>query len=158
MMRVKECIWLTLFISISVIVVIYIYGRSDSKVQMGSKLSSSDSAPASSSDVSVSDHIQELIKKYPVMVFSKSYCPYSKKAKNILSKYKLGNNYHVLELDQLPSKADEYQDVLGKLTGASTVPRVFIDGKCIGGGDDTSALEKKGDLERLLREAKAIVE
>ncbi|CAF5080537.1 unnamed protein product, partial [Rotaria sp. Silwood1] len=36
--------------------------------------------------------------------------------------------------------------------------RVFINGKCIGGGDDTMALEKRGDLERLLREAKAIVD
>jgi glutaredoxin 3 len=158
MMRIKECIWLTLFVCSFFIVVIYIFGRSDTKVKMGSKLSSSKSAPSSSSDLSVADHIQELIHKYPVMVFSKSYCPYSRKAKDILSKYKLDTNYHVLELDQLSSKTDEYQNELGKLTGARTVPRVFINGKCIGGGDDTSALDKKGDLERLLREAKAIID
>jgi len=155
MMRVKDCIWLTLFLCIFFIVVIYIFGRSDRKVKMGS----SKSVPSSSSsDLSVADHIQELIKKYPVMVFSKSYCPYSKKAKDILSKYKLDKNYNVLELDQLSSKIDEYQNQLEKLTGARTVPRVFINGKFIGGGDDTSDLEKKGDLERLLREAKAIVD
>jgi len=158
MMRVKECLGLILFLCIFFIIVIYICGRIDTKVRMGSILSSSKSVP-SSSDLSVADHIQELINKYPVMVFSKSYCPYSKKAKDILSKYKLDRNYHVLELDQLSSKAaDEYQSELGKLTGATTVPRVFINGKCIGGGDDTSALDKKGDLERLLREAKAIVD
>jgi glutaredoxin 3 len=157
MMRVKECVGLTLFLCIFFIIVIYIFGRSDTKVEMGSILSSSKSV-SSSSDLSVADHIQELIHKYPVMVFSKSYCPYSRKAKDILSKYKLDTNYHVLELDQLSSKADEYQNELGKLTGARTVPRVFINGKFIGGGDDTSALDKKGDLERLLREAKAIVD
>jgi glutaredoxin 3 len=157
MMRVKECLGLTLFLCIFIIIVIYIFGRSDTKIQMGSILSSSKSV-SSSSDLSVADHIQELINKYPVMVFSKSYCPYSRKAKDILSKYKLDTNYYVLELDQLSSKADEYQSELGKLTGARTVPRVFINGKCIGGGDDTSALDKKGDLERLLREAKAIVD
>ncbi|CAF2382994.1 unnamed protein product [Rotaria sp. Silwood2] len=124
---------------------------------MGSIWSSSGSS-LSSSDLSVADHIQQLIHKYPVVVFSKSYCPYSSKAKNILSKYKLDNNYHVLELDHLSSKADQYQNELGKLTGAHTVPRVFINGKCIGGGDDTMALERRGDLERLLREAKAIVD
>jgi glutaredoxin 3 len=156
MMRVKECIWLTSFICICFLVVIYIFGRSDTKDKMGSIFSSSKSVP--SSDLSVADHIQELIHKYPVMVFSKSYCPYSKKAKDILSKYKLEANYHVLELDQLSSKTNEYQDELGKLTGARTVPRVFINGKFIGGGDDTSALDKKGDLERLLREAKALVD
>ncbi len=154
-MRVKDCLWLTLFICTFVVVVIYIFGRSD---KMGSIFSSSKSSPSSSLDLSVADHIHELIHKYPVMVFSKSYCPYSKKAKNILSKYKLEGNYHVLELDQLPSKTDEYQNELGKLTGARTVPRVFINGKCIGGGDDTSALDSKGDLERLLREAKALVD
>jgi glutaredoxin 3 len=158
MMRVKDCIWLTLFLCIFLIVVIYIFGRSDRKIEMGSKFSSSKSIPSSSSDLSVADHIQELIKKYPVMVFSKSYCPYSKKAKDILSKYKLDKNYNVLELDQLSSKIDEYQNQLEKLTGARTVPRVFINGKFIGGGDDTSDLDKKGDLERLLREAKAIVD
>ncbi|CAF1297894.1 unnamed protein product [Rotaria magnacalcarata] len=123
---------------------------------MGSILSSSDASSSSSSDLSVADHIQQLIKKYPVVVFSKSYCPYSSKAKSILAKYDLDKNYHVLELDQLSLKADEYQNELGKLTGAQTVPRVFINGKCIGGGDDTVALEKRGDLERLLKEAKAI--
>ncbi|CAF0880519.1 unnamed protein product [Adineta steineri] len=157
MMRVKTCIWLTLFIFIFSIVVIYISRGTNTKVGMGSILSSSDS-PSSSSDLSVSDHIQQLIKKYPVMVFSKSYCPYSKKAKSILSRYKLGNNYHVLELDQLPSKADAYQDELGKLTGARSVPRVFIGGKFIGGGDDTSALEKRGELVKLLKQANAIVD
>jgi len=156
-MRVKECLGLILFLCIFFIIVIYIFGRSDTKVEMGSILSSSKSV-SSSSDLSVADHIQELIHKYPVMVFSKSYCPYSRKAKDILSKYKLDTNYHVLELDQLSSKTDEYQNELGKLTGARTVPRVFINGKCIGGGDDTSALDKKGDLERLLREAKAIID
>jgi len=158
MMRVKECLWLTLFICILFFVTIYIIRRGDTKVGMGSLLSSSDKSSLSSSDLSVADHIQELIHKYPVMVFSKSYCPYSKKAKSILLKYKLEKNYHVLELDQLPSKVDDYQDELGKLTGARTVPRVFIAGKCIGGGDDTSALEKRGELEGLLREAKAIVD
>jgi glutaredoxin 3 len=156
MMRVRECLWLTFFACILFIIVIYIFGRRDTEDKMGSLFSSSKSVP--SSDLSVADHIQELIHKYPVVVFSKSYCPYSKKAKDILSKYKLDKNYHVVELDQLPSKTDEYQDELGKLTGARTVPRVFINGKFIGGGDDTSALEAKGDLERLLKEAKAIVD
>lgn len=154
-MRVKECAFLALFTLTFFIVAIYIFDRSDSKSEMGGKWSSSD---VTSSDLSVADHIQQLIHQYTVMVFSKSYCPYSSKAKKILSKYKLGKNYHVMELDQLSSKADQYQEELGKLTGAQTVPRVFISGKCIGGGDDTAALEKRGDLEKLLREAKAIVD
>ena len=161
MLRVKHCVCLSLSAIVCIIVVICFSARSDSNVDMGSKWSSSKDAspsPPSSSDLSVSDHIEKLIHQHLVMVFSKSYCPYSQKAKTILSKYQLGQNYHVMELDQLPAKADEYQDELGKRTGARTVPRVFIAGKCIGGGDDTSALDKRGDLERLLRDAKAIVD
>ncbi len=51
---------------------------------------------------------------------------------------------------------NEYQKVLGKITDAKTVPRVFIAGKCIGGGDDTERLDKKGDLEKQLKTANAI--
>ena len=157
-MRVKECLWLTGFICISVIALVTIFGFGPSRAKsdsMGSKVSSSKSV---STESSVGEHIQQLIHQYTVMVFSKSYCPYSRKAKSILSKYNLGENYHVMELDQLPSKADEYQNELGKLTGARTVPRVFIGGKFIGGGDDTEALDQSGDLKKLLKEAKALVD
>jgi glutaredoxin 3 len=51
---------------------------------------------------------------------------------------------------------DEYQKVLGKMTNARTVPRVFIAGECIGGGDETEKLEKKGDLKKQLQKADAI--
>lgn len=38
------------------------------------------------------------------------------------------------------------------------VPRVFIDGKFIGGGDDTVKLDKNGELVRLLKEAGVLTE
>ena len=51
---------------------------------------------------------------------------------------------------------DEYTDILGEMTGADTVPRVFIGGECIGGGDDTEQLDKQGDLEKKLKKADAL--
>jgi glutaredoxin 3 len=51
---------------------------------------------------------------------------------------------------------DDYCDILGEMTGADTVPRVFIDGECIGGGDDTEKLEKKGELEKKLKQVGAL--
>jgi glutaredoxin 3 len=80
--------------------------------------------------------------------------PYCTKAKKILGKYKL-NSYKVLELDNM-ANGDDYCDILGKMTGADTVPRVFIDGECIGGGDDTEKLEKQGELEKKLKKADAL--
>jgi glutaredoxin 3 len=51
---------------------------------------------------------------------------------------------------------NEYQKVLGEMTDARTVPRVFIAGECIGGGDDTERLDKNGELEKKLKKANAI--
>ncbi len=45
------------------------------------------------------------------------------------------------------------QDALGEITGGRTVPRVFINGKFLGGGDDTVAAAANGTLEKLLKEA-----
>jgi glutaredoxin len=36
------------------------------------------------------------------------------------------------------------------------VPRVFIDGKCIGGGDDTAAAAADGRLRQWLVDAKVL--
>jgi len=80
--------------------------------------------------------------------------PYCVKAKNILGKYKL-KDYKVIELDEI-ANGNEYQKVLGKITNAKSVPRVFIAGECIGGGDDTERLDKKGDLEKQLKKVNAI--
>ena len=87
-------------------------------------------------------------------MFSKSYCPYCKKAKRVLSQFPI-KSYHVIELDERQD-GDALQDVLGQMTGARSVPRVFIGGKCIGGGDDTERLQKDGKLKELLEQAGAL--
>lgn len=44
---------------------------------------------------------------------------------------------------------DEIQDALAELTGARSVPRVFVGGQFIGGGDDTARKASNGELKRL---------
>ncbi len=87
-------------------------------------------------------------------LFCFSSGPYCVKAKNVLGKYKL-KDYKVIELDEIDN-GNEYQKVLGNMTDARTVPRVFIAGKCIGGGDDTERLDRNGDLEKQLKKVDAI--
>ncbi|VDN83926.1 unnamed protein product [Brugia pahangi] len=97
--------------------------------------------------------VTSLTKSTPVVVFSKSYCPYCKNAKRALSTFRMrGDLYKIIELDERED-CDKIQDILLQLTGARSVPRVFIGGKCIGGGDDTVAAQKDGRLEKLLKEA-----
>ncbi|CAF3636551.1 unnamed protein product [Adineta steineri] len=107
-----------------------------------------------SGDNAVADKIQQLITDHQVIVFSKTFCPYCVKAKNVLNKYKL-KDYKVIELDEIDN-GNEYQKILGKITDAKSVPRVFIAGECIGGGDDTERLDRNGDLEKRLKKINAI--
>lgn len=72
----------------------------------------------------VQDMVQQQIKDHKVMVFSKTYCPYCKKAKNVLAKYNIkSQDYGVLELDTLSDsgQADAIQQYMKSLTGASSV-------------------------------------
>ena len=54
-----------------------------------------------------------------------------------------------LQLDK-EEDCQEYQDALKDLTGGRSVPRVFINGKFIGGGDETAAAAADGSLQKLL--------
>lgn len=60
---------------------------------------------------------------------------------------KLGKKYTAIELDKRDD-GDEIQAILGEITGAKTVPRVFVKGECLGGGSDVKALYEKGELQK----------
>lgn len=57
----------------------------------------------------------------------------------------------VMELESRPDCAD-IQDYLMSITGGRSVPRVFVAGKFIGGGDDTEALARSGKLKEMLEQ------
>ncbi|RXG54578.1 Glutaredoxin-C4 [Armadillidium vulgare] len=96
--------------------------------------------------------VQEKINNHKIMIFSKSYCPYCKTAKECFNE--LGAKYEVLELDKDP-KGNEIQDILLEITGARSVPRVFVNGKCIGGGSETKELLNSGQLKKMIEEGSA---
>jgi len=88
-----------------------------------------------------------------VVVFSKTHCPYCTKAKDALKKL-LGKElppeeYEVIELDNR-NDGDKIQDYLANLTGARSVPRVFIKGKFIGGGNETAGFAAAGQLAAMV--------
>lgn len=86
-----------------------------------------------------------------VIIFSKTTCPYSRKAKAILlQKYTIVPPPFVVELNDHPL-GPGLQSALAKSTGRSTVPNVLINGKSIGGGDDVEALDTKGELVDKIR-------
>ncbi|XP_071802598.1 uncharacterized protein [Asterias amurensis] len=97
--------------------------------------------------------VQDIIHDKTVVVFSKTTCPYCAMAKRALDEHNA--NYELIELNQRED-GTRIQGVLGRMTGATTVPRVFIMGKFIGGGSEIKKLNDEGKLEGMLREANAI--
>lgn len=82
----------------------------------------------------------------PVIIFSKSYCPYSKKAKGILlDRYAIEPAPYVVELDKHPL-GPKLQAKLGDMTGRKTVPNVMVYGNSIGGGDDIAKMDDEKTL------------
>jgi len=67
---------------------------------------------------------------------------------------RLGVKFEAVELDQIDD-GSAIQSELGKMTGATTVPRVFINQEFIGGCDDTLALHKSGQLVKKLQAVKS---
>lgn len=60
-------------------------------------------------------------------------------------------NYKAIELDQLEN-GSHLQSALHEMTGARTVPRVFVNGTCIGGGTETKKLNQEGKLLQLVQQ------
>ncbi|XP_017333290.1 glutaredoxin 2 isoform X6 [Ictalurus punctatus] len=79
--------------------------------------------------------------------FIQTTCPYCKMAKNVFNQ--IGASYKVIELDE-HHNGQQLQEALAQMSGARTVPRVFVNGQCIGGGSDTRQLHEQGKLLPLI--------
>uniref|UniRef100_A0AC35U6I1 Glutaredoxin domain-containing protein n=1 Tax=Rhabditophanes sp. KR3021 TaxID=114890 RepID=A0AC35U6I1_9BILA len=98
--------------------------------------------------------IETIIQKEKVVLFSKTYCRFSKKAKKVLEKYNL-KNYEIIELDKL-TNGEKVLNVLVKISGISTVPQLFIGGEFIGDSKKIVSKDESGRLRELLIEAEAL--
>lgn len=89
---------------------------------------------------------EQILNGPPVIIFSKSYCPYSKKAKHILlDLYSIQPEPKIVEIDLHPHGA-ELQAHIGETTGRRTVPNVLVSKQSRGGGDDMQLLHDTGVL------------
>mmetsp|Transcript_25656 Transcript_25656/g.70603 ORF Transcript_25656/g.70603 Transcript_25656/m.70603 type:complete len:137 (-) Transcript_25656:3024-3434(-) len=88
------------------------------------------------------------IESNDVVVFSKSYCPFCTKTKELFNE--MGVEYAVHELDQMGDQGPELQMALFQKTEQKSVPNVFVKQQHIGGNDDTQAAAKAGKLQELL--------
>lgn len=101
----------------------------------------------------VEELVDELLKQSPMVIFSKSYCPYSKSAKNLLlQQYSIQPPPEVVELD-IHSRGSEIQEDLAKRTGRKTVPNIIILGKSVGGSEEVTRMDESGSLAKALESA-----
>merc|ERR1712130_483878 len=91
-----------------------------------------------------SDFVDSKINDNACVVFSKSYCPYCDRVKALLKQ--LGASFEAIELDERDD-CSAVQQELGKRTGATSVPRVFVGKKFIGGCDDVMKVHNQGNLQ-----------
>ncbi|XP_047946540.1 glutaredoxin-C4 [Salvia hispanica] len=91
--------------------------------------------------------VKKTISSHSVVIFSKSYCPYCRRAKGVFKELK--QEPYVVELDERDD-GGKIQDALSKIVGRRTVPQVFINGKHLGGSDDTVEAYENGELAKLL--------
>ncbi|KAJ1978389.1 Glutaredoxin [Dimargaris cristalligena] len=93
------------------------------------------------------EKVNQLIAANQVMVFSKSYCPYCKRAKDALKQVRA--HFQVVELDQVPDGQD-MQDALLAKTKQRTVPNIFVEQKHLGGCDDLLAAIASNELQNII--------
>ncbi|PKA50847.1 Glutaredoxin-C8 [Apostasia shenzhenica] len=91
--------------------------------------------------------VKKTVAAHDIVIFSKSYCPYCRRAKAVFSELK--KVPYVVELDQRED-GSEIQDTLSAIIGRRTVPQVFIHGKHLGGSDDTVEAYESGTLAKTL--------
>jgi len=80
-----------------------------------------------------------------VEIYTSSYCPFCFRAKNLLkSKGIAFNEIDVTDDDAMREKMIELSG------GRRTVPEIFINGKIVGGYDELTALNVRGELDAML--------
>ncbi|MTJ83382.1 MAG: glutaredoxin 3 [Telmatospirillum sp.] len=80
-----------------------------------------------------------------VEIYTTTICPYCVRAKSLLKRK--GAAYEEINIERDDSLRQTMMDRAG---GRQTVPQIFIDGRHVGGCDDLYALDRNGELDRLL--------
>lgn len=80
-----------------------------------------------------------------IEIYTNPWCGYCARAKKLLDAK--GVAYEEIDIEAQPRRRPEMVQRAG---GRTSVPQLFIDGRHIGGCDDTYALERAGQLNGLL--------
>jgi glutaredoxin 3 len=80
-----------------------------------------------------------------VVMYSTTWCGYCQRARGLLQRK--GVEIREIKVDENPSQREV---MVQKSGGRRTVPQIFIGERHVGGYDDLAALERAGELDKLL--------
>jgi glutaredoxin 3 len=80
-----------------------------------------------------------------VVMYSTGWCPYCDRARNLLARK--GVSVQEIKIDEDPAQRDL---MLQRSGGRRTVPQIFVGERHVGGFDDLAALDRAGELDKLL--------
>jgi glutaredoxin 3 len=83
-----------------------------------------------------------------VTMYSTGWCPYCERARALLQRK--GVTYNEVKVDEDPAQRST---MLERSGGRRTVPQIFIGDRHVGGFDDLYALDRAGELDKLLGRA-----
>ncbi len=96
--------------------------------------------------------IQKEISAHKILIYGKGtkampMCGFTRETMQFFDRY--GYPYEVIDVLQNPAK----RETLTRMTNWPTLPKVFIDGQFYGDTDILDPMEKKGEVEPLLKAA-----
>lgn len=80
-----------------------------------------------------------------IVMYSTGWCPYCERARGLLGRK--GAAFREIKVDEEPA---ERATMLARSGGRRSVPQIFIGDRHVGGYDELYALEKAGELDKLL--------
>ena len=81
-----------------------------------------------------------------VVMYSTAWCGYCQRARNLLERK--GVAVREVKIDE---DLKERDIMLARSSGRRTVPQIFVGDRHVGGYDELAALERSGELDRLLK-------
>ena len=83
-----------------------------------------------------------------IEIYSSPFCGYCHAAKRLL----IAKGAAFTEIDVI-AQPERRAEMVQRSNGGRTVPQIFIDGVPIGGSDELHALDRRGGLDPLLKQA-----
>ena len=83
-----------------------------------------------------------------VVMYASGWCPYCMRARSLLDR--LGIAYEEIRVDEEPAQREL---MVARSGGLRTVPQIFVGEHHVGGFDELHALERAGELKKLLGSA-----